>query len=233
MSRRNAPRTSDGQRDAPAFSRTRLLDAALKTFRTKGYAATTVDDVCASAGLSKGSFFHYFKGKEALAIAAAEHWNALTGGLFTEAPYHRLADPRDRVLGYLDLRASLLTGALPDFTCLLGTMVQETFETHPAIRDACRHGIEGHVRTVAADIAEAKAKYAPEADWQPDDLALYTQAVLQGAFILAKATQDPQTAVRCVEQLKRHVAALLGAATGLVPSAPLSSVPVPSTTQPR
>ena len=233
ISRRSASRTSDGQRDASSISRTRLLDAALQTFRTKGYAATTVDDVCAAAGLSKGSFFHHFKGKEALAIAAAEHWNAVTGGLFAEAPYHQLADPRDRVLGYLDLRASLLTGALPDFTCLLGTMVQETFETHPAIRDACRYGIEGHARTVAADIAEAKAKYAPDADWDPDDLALYTQAVLQGAFILAKATQDPRTAVRCVEQLKHHIALLLGAATGLLPPAALPSASVSSTAQPR
>ena len=42
------------------------------------------------------------------------------------------------------LRAALLDGALPDVTCLLGTMVQEGYETHPAIRDACRRGIEGH-----------------------------------------------------------------------------------------
>ena len=80
---------------------------------------------------------------------------------------------------------------------------------HPAIRDACRHGIELHAGTIAADLAEAKAGYVPHADWSPDDVALYTQAVLQGAFILAKATNDPQVAVRCVSQLKRHVASLL------------------------
>ena len=119
-------------------SRIRLLDSALNEIRTKGYTATTVDDVCAAAGVTKGSFFHHFKGKEDLAIAATVHWNEVTGGLFAEAPYRRLADPRERVLGYLDFRAALLTGDLPDFTCLLGTMVQETFKTHPAIRDACR-----------------------------------------------------------------------------------------------
>ncbi len=190
-------------------SRTRLLEAALQLIRAKGYAATTVEHVCEAAGVTKGSFFHHFKGKEDLALAATAHWNEMTGSVFAEAPYRRLADPRDRVLGYIDYRAALLTGELPDFTCLLGTMVQETFETHPAIRDACRHGIELHAGTVAADLAEAKAKYAPQADWRPESLALYTQAVLQGAFILAKATQGPAVASDCIDHLKRHVASLL------------------------
>ena len=191
-------------------SRIRLLDAALRTIRSQGYTATTVDDVCAAAGVTKGSFFHHFKGKEDLALAAIAHWNTVTGGHFAEAPHQRLPDPRDRVLGYLDLRAALLAGALPDTTCLLGTMVQETYQTHPTIRDACRDGIERHARTVAADLAQAKARYAPGADWAPDELALYTQAVLQGAFILAKASGDPQIALHCVAHLRRDVAALLG-----------------------
>ena len=193
----------------PHPSRLRLLDAALQLIRTKGYAATTVEDVCAAAGVTKGSFFHHFKGKEELAIAATVHWNEMTGGVFDAAPYRRLADPRDRILGYIDYRAALMTGELPDFTCLLGTMVQETFETHPAIREACRNGIELHAGTVAADLTEAKAKYAPEADWSPESVALYTQAVLQGAFVLAKATGGPTVAIQCVDQLKRHVASLL------------------------
>jgi TetR/AcrR family transcriptional repressor of nem operon len=203
------PNNHSAMTTRPHPSRVRLLDAALQLIRTKGYAATTVDEVCEAAGVTKGSFFHHFKGKEDLAIAATAHWNELTGGVFAGAPYRSLPDPRDRVLGYIDHRAALLTGELPDFTCLLGTMVQETFETHPAIREACRHGIELHAGTVAADLAQAKAKYTPQADWNPESIALYTQAVLQGAFVLAKATSGPAVALQCVEQLKRHVASLL------------------------
>jgi len=76
--------------------------------------------------------------------------------MFAQAAYHRLADPRDRVLAYIDLRAESLQGELPDFTCLLGTMVQETFETHPRIRDACEAGISSHAHPVAPDISAAK-----------------------------------------------------------------------------
>ena len=58
-------------------SRTRILDAALDVFRAKGYAATRVEDICAAAGLTKGSFFHHFKTKEDLAVAAADRWSVV------------------------------------------------------------------------------------------------------------------------------------------------------------
>src|SRR5512139_781892 len=122
----------------------KLLDAALHVIRLQGYAGSSVDDICREAGVTKGSFFHHFKGKDDLAIAATEHWTGMTGNLFESAPFHGLADPRARVLAYIDFRASLIQGDLPDFTCLLGTMVQETYSTHPEIRDACNRAILFH-----------------------------------------------------------------------------------------
>jgi TetR/AcrR family transcriptional repressor of nem operon len=52
----------------------------------KGNAATMIDDICERAALTKGSFFHHFKGKGELAVEAAQHWSTVTGGLFALAP---------------------------------------------------------------------------------------------------------------------------------------------------
>jgi TetR/AcrR family transcriptional regulator, transcriptional repressor for nem operon len=186
-------------------SRTKILDAALEVIRTKGYNATTVDDLCEAAGLTKGSFFHHFDTKEELAVAAAEHFGTMASGLFARAPYRTKIDPLERLLGYIDFRASILRGDLPQYTCLLGTMVQETYETHPAIREACDHYLSEHAAEVAKDIAEAKRLYAPSAPWTPESLALFTQAVLQGAFILAKAKNGPEVAVESVRHLRRYL----------------------------
>ena len=208
----------DDMSPLPNDSKLKLLDAALQVIRTKGYAATTVDDICAAAGLTKGSFFHHFKGKVELALEAVEHWNDATGGLFAGAPYQQVADPRARLLAYIDFRAELLQGDVSNFTCLLGTLVQEIYATHPAIRQACYEGIQGHADTVARIAADAKARYAPDAHWTPESLALYTQATLQGAFILAKAKGGPEVAAQCVTHLKRYVECLLGFA----PTKPVS-----------
>ncbi|MGA8945909.1 MAG: TetR/AcrR family transcriptional regulator, partial [Pseudolabrys sp.] len=122
--------TTQRQPDA----RTRLLDTAMQVIRAKGYTASTVDDICEAAGLTKGAFFHHFKSKEDLAVAAAAHFSQMAERLFGDASYRRLADPLDRLFGYIDFRTAILAGPLPQFTCLLGTMVQEAYDTHPAIR---------------------------------------------------------------------------------------------------
>ena len=186
-------------------SKTKLLNAALRVIREKGYQATRVEDICEAASLTKGSFFHHFSSKEDLALAAAEHWDAVTGGVFASAPYRTLKDPLDRLLAYIEFRKSLLRGALPEFTCLVGTMVQEVFSTHPQLRDACEKSITGHAATLEPDIAAAMKKYNVHGNWTPRSLALYTQAVLQGAFILAKARGGPEVAETMIDHLRRYV----------------------------
>lgn len=189
-------------------AKTKLLDAALTLIRTKGYSATTVDDLCKAAGVTKGAFFHHFKSKDDLAIAAAGHWSEVTGGLFADASYHDHADPLDRVLGYVAFRRQLLQGALPEFTCLVGTMVQETYETSPAIRDACARSISGHAATLEADIRAAMENRGLSVDWSASSLALHIQAVLQGAFILAKATGGAGVAADSIDHLHRYLTLL-------------------------
>ncbi|HEV2550547.1 MAG TPA: TetR/AcrR family transcriptional regulator [Stellaceae bacterium] len=188
-----------------ADARTRLLDAALHVIRAQGYAATSVDDICRTAGLTKGAFFHYFKSKEELAVAAAAHFSEMAVRLFGEAPYRTLADPLDRLLGYIDFRSAILDGPIPEFTCLLGTMVQEAYDTHPAIQRACDTYLGVNIADVAKDVEAAKAVYAPTAEWGAESLAAYTQAVLQGAFVLAKAKGGPEIARECVTHLRRYV----------------------------
>jgi TetR/AcrR family transcriptional repressor of nem operon len=190
-----------------ANARSKLLEAALGMIRARGYSATSVDQLCAAAGVSKGAFFHHFATKEALAVAAADHWSETTGTLFASAPYHEFADPLDRVLGYIDFRARLLNGPIEVFTCLVGTMVQEAFATSPAIRDACNASITDHARKLEADIASAMALHGVTGV-SAASLAIHTQAVLQGAFILAKARGGPEIAADSVGHLKRYFSLL-------------------------
>jgi TetR/AcrR family transcriptional repressor of nem operon len=194
---------------ATADVRTRILEAALAKLREQGYTATTVDDLCRAAGVTKGAFFHHFGSKEAATLAAIEHWNTVTGRLFEAAPYWQIEDPRARLLAYLDFRAALVRGELPGFTCLLGTLVQETYASHPALQAACGAGIEAHARTLVPTIEAARARYAPDADWSAESLARHTQAVLQGGFVLAKAANDPQAVLDALAHLGRYVARLL------------------------
>jgi TetR/AcrR family transcriptional repressor of nem operon len=196
------------QHETQHESKTRLLDAALHVIRAKGYSAARIEDVCEAAGLTKGSFFHHFRSKEDLALAAAEHFSAFADSIFSAAPYRRLPDPLDRLLGYVDFRRAILQGELADYTCLLGTMVQETYDTHPLIRKACDRCIAAHAATLVPDIEAAIRKYGIAAEWTVESLAYHTQAVIQGAFILAKAQHSPEVAAACLDHLRRYIQTL-------------------------
>ncbi len=66
------PKTSPAAKEA---RRAKILEAALRCFARQGYYATTIQDVVAEAGLSRGGIYAYYPTKEALYLALSERWN--------------------------------------------------------------------------------------------------------------------------------------------------------------
>ena len=165
--------------ETPENSRTRLLTATIDLVRANGYAATRVEDVCAAAGVTKGSFFHHFASKEDLAIAAAAQWNDRATQLFAQAPYLSEPDSLARLLGYVSFRRDLLDGDIWEWSCYAGTTIQETHETYPAIRDACARSITNHVAMLRAMIDDV-LRERPVPNLRAESLALHIQAVHPG-----------------------------------------------------
>src|SRR5690606_3603799 len=130
-----------------------------------------------------------------------------------DAPYWRVKDARERLLSYLDFRAQLAKGELSEFTCLLGTLAQETFASHPALRAACAAGIEAHAQTLVPTIRAALERHATGAGCSAESLARHTQAVLQGAFVLAKADNDPGAVLDAIAHLRHYLELLLPPST--------------------
>jgi TetR/AcrR family transcriptional regulator, transcriptional repressor for nem operon len=191
-------------------ARTALLDAAHTLVRRQGWSATSVDDLCAAAGVTKGAFFHHFASKDELGVAAARHWGEVTGPLFASAPYHRHADPLERIQGYLDFRATIAQGPLEAFTCFVGTTVQEVFASSNPIRAACGETIARHAGLLERDFALAIKAHPPVAAVTAASLATYTQTVLQGGFVLAKAQGNRAPLLEAIAHLKRYLALLFG-----------------------
>ncbi|MDB5555501.1 MAG: TetR family transcriptional regulator [Rhizobium sp.] len=187
-------------------ARTRLLNAAIDVIRAKGFAATSVEDLCEAAAVTKGSYFHHFKTKEALGVAAAQHWGETTTAFFAGAPYHAPGDPLGRVLAYVAFRRTIITGELAEFSCLVGTMAQEVHTSSPAIRDACGDSILSHAATLEADIGAAmRERGISGSGWTPESLARHTQTVIQGAFVLAKAGNNAELARESLDHLDRYI----------------------------
>lgn len=194
---------------AAGSAREKLIAAAIATVRYKGFSATSVDEICQAAGVTKGAFFHHFASKEALAVEAAGAWTDIAEQrIFTLPDWTRIPDPLERLLGHIDFRLSMLDGPAEDYTCFVGTMVQESYNSSDPIRAACDASIRAYALRLAEDIQQAIDTYGIASGVSAVSLAYHIQAVLQGAFILAKANGNPVIARDSVMHLKRYVTML-------------------------
>jgi TetR/AcrR family transcriptional repressor of nem operon len=193
----------------------KLVDAGVNLMRSRGFNATTVDEVCAAAGVTKGGFFHYFKSKDDLATAAITRFHELRARESADAPFRRLADPLERVFGRLDF-AKESWGGNRGLTkgCLVGMFAQELSFTNPELRLVCDDRFARVAKDFETDLAEAKALYAPRAAFVPTRLAMLYVSIVQGSLMLAKAAESNRVLVENIEQFRAYLQTLFGPSRG-------------------
>src|SRR6478672_13796556 len=114
---KSANKTGTGGR-AKRSSKEKLVRAARNLMLAQGYPITSVDDIIEAAGVSKGSFYHYFDSKEELALTAMHDFLADGAALMMDGTFRDIADPRKRAIAFLK-HVENVTMRLWDHGCLL------------------------------------------------------------------------------------------------------------------
>lgn len=164
----------------------RILDGAQAVMLTKGYAGTSVDEVCSRAKVTKGNFFYYFKSKEELGRVLIERFaSSMKNGICCAADRGG-KDPLKRIYACIDF---MMEGAKQsDFQgCLIGTFSQEAEAIGPKLRSVCGKSFEEGTELFRRDFEEARKKYAPKAPIDAKKLADFFVSTVQGSFVLMKA----------------------------------------------
>lgn len=195
----------------------RLLDAGASLMRERGFNGTSLDDICAAAGVTKGGFFHYFKGKADIAKAALTQFAQERATMSGTAPFNQLPDPFDRVVGRIEFAKHAATGGGVTKGCLIGTLAQELAFTNPELRAACDDAFKEIKETFTKDLAEAKALYAPKSNFDPKDFVGLYVSIVQGGMLMAKTSQDNDIIVTNLQQLRNYAELLFGR-TASIPS---------------
>lgn len=192
----------------PSETRARLVESAVRLFLRQGYAASSVEDICREAGVTKGSFFHHFPNKETLAAAAVEWWGRFGTSLYAQAWEDSDADPLDQLRRLFAIMSGFTENENEVCTCVVGMLSQELAQTHPTLREACDRELNTWTANCARLLAAAKAKHAPMADFDPEAVAWYLNSLWQGSMLVAKTKTHPdlirsnlRLALRWVESL--------------------------------
>ncbi len=171
----------------------------------KGFPATTVDEICAAAGVTKGSFFHYFKSKEHLGKAVLDRFCSSMQQVMREGTFRKKGDPLQLVYGYVDFAIKMTKNPIFANGCLLANFTQELSDVHPEIRSLCAERFTQWAEALKQDLDQAKTKYAPKAPFDTRSLAEHFISVLEGSLILGKAKQDMKVVEKNLLHFKQYL----------------------------
>lgn len=181
-----------------------IVAAARALILERGFTAATVDRVCERAGVTKGAFFHYFEDKDALAAAAAQGFAVDLVSAYRSAPFRAIADPVERVDGYIDFTIDVCRGPLLDGGCLIGALTVELGETQAELRASCAMTFEGWAGDLQAMLQDAMGA-GPAASFDAGSLARLFLATVEGALILARAHRDPALVTEALETYRGYL----------------------------
>ncbi len=172
-----------------AIGKKRLLKATRRLMLKKGFNATSLDEICQEAHITKGALFYHFKDKEALGKAAVEYHIAIGQQLMSNAPFLKKRDPLAKLISYIDFITKSTTDPIEE-GCLLGMFSQELGTTKNDTLLACRQGFIDWQTALEEMIKEAHIKHNPELKLNYSSLAQQFLATYEGAIIIAKATKN-------------------------------------------
>jgi TetR/AcrR family transcriptional repressor of nem operon len=180
-------------------TRERLMDIAQDAVMRKGFAATSIDEMIAEAGITKSGFFYHFRDKNDLAKALLQRYLddewAVFQTLFDQADALS-EDPLHSFLIFLKLFADMMAD-LPSGHpgCLVASYV---YSEHLFSREVRSMTTDGHRiwRSRFGERLRAIAEKSPKSDVDLDDLADMLSAVADGGIILSKSLHDPMVLPR-------------------------------------
>jgi len=187
-----------------------LLNAAMELMLDRGYNGTTVEQICKAAGVTKGSFFYYFKNKESLGQALLPHFLRIMGELLMQGNHQQVDDPLQRLYSYCDDIANLLTHQDVPKSCLIGNFAQELASTQPAFSTICNDCFAQWAQQLQQELDAACQRYPPNGTIDTYSIAEHFLAIFEGALILAKAQQDLAVVVQNLDHFKRYLELLFG-----------------------
>ena len=196
----------------PVKTKDKLLMAAEQRFLQKGYTATTVDEICSSAGATKGAFFHHFPSKEALALTVVEGHGQRRYELLTATPTLQNDDPVARVYAFVDhVIASMMDAEEP--ACLTAALTLEMAGVNEKFKAVCDASFTRLSDFVAGLFDEALESRGVSAGPAPKALADTFIATYQGALVLSRARSDRQVIRVTLGQFRDYLSRVLARPT--------------------
>jgi TetR/AcrR family transcriptional repressor of nem operon len=197
-----APRSRDGR-----GTREAIISAATRLIHVHGYNATSLDDVLRDSGVGKGNFYYHFKSKEDLGYAILDKVvDGFLGRTLAPCFADAEAPPLGQIRCFLDrvLEAQRERNCVGG--CVMGNLASELSDVHEGFRTRLATLFTAWQARLASAFEAAGRRGELAAGTEPETMARFVVASLEGAILLAKVSKDIRVMEQCVAELKRYLA---------------------------
>ena len=190
-------------------TRNRILDVAQDSVLLKGFDATSIDEIVASANVTRSGFFYHFKDKNALARALIERHIEVEDALFDDL-FARAAelsdDPLQRALIGLKLLAELIEDMPRGHPgCVVATAAYQDRLFNQDVRDANKRAVLEWRERFRKQFEEIVETYPPCEPVDLDHLADAVSSVVEGGIVMSRALADPLITSQQIMLFRQYV----------------------------
>jgi TetR/AcrR family transcriptional repressor of nem operon len=183
----------------------KLLDVSTQLMMSKGYNATTVEEICKIANVTKGAFFHYFKTKEDLGVSVLNLYWQTRSRQFSESKWMVAPTPLQQIQRFLTVVADVFMNDPNGYSCLAGSFSLELATTSTLFRELVAGLFLEWAQQIKPILQQAKGLASSPSMIDVDLLADYIISVIEGALILALARQDRFVIAQQLNVLYSHL----------------------------
>ncbi len=188
-------------REAPP-TRRRIVEAALYLFWLQGYAATGVSEILDRAKANSGSFYYFFKTKEALLLAVLETYIQMLMPAVMDPVFSVIHDPVERIFGIMGFYRQNLMATGCTYGCPIGRLAleipEEQFKVHQLLAD----NFDGWTAAVEKCLADAKDRLPLKTDFK--SLSQFVLTVMEGGVMQARAHRAVEPFDASVNHLREY-----------------------------
>jgi TetR/AcrR family transcriptional repressor of nem operon len=198
----------------PETTRRKLIDATTALMLRQGFNATTVDEICAEADLTKGSFFYHFEDKEDIGKAAVKAFGESGLSFYADAG-KQPGGPLEQIHQVFEIMDGFVQRLNP-IVCLVGMISQEMSCQDRGLRAACLHQLEGWTEIMRSRLEAAKQQLKPTTDFDAAEVAWFLCSVWQGSMLVGKTRQSQEMIRTNLRLARAYVDSLFATTLGTV-----------------
>ena len=173
-------------------TKNRILEAGAEIVHLKGFHHTGLQEILEAAGVPKGSFYNYFKGKEDFGLQVIDYFVNFFTSMVKQVVEDHALTPLDKINSILAWFIEFFKSKDYAYGCPIGNLAQEMGDLSPAFREKLKSAIKIMVDLYSVVLAEAQKAGEISQSLDVKEAAYFLVSSWHGALIHMKAVKGPE-----------------------------------------